>query len=124
VIGARISTNTLFGGPLGKSREDLSDHPSMVGSKDSFDISPSNIIEPTMETLSAEDQQEFEEHKGQLIKEAQTKFLANFKVDRNRKVVWQRETDLASSRLATGTPKVSETNEIQSLRAYIDEQRD
>jgi hypothetical protein len=40
-----------------------------------------------METLSAEDQHEFEEHKEQLIKEAQTKFLANFKVDRNHKVV-------------------------------------
>jgi hypothetical protein len=35
----------------------------MAGSKDSFDVSPSNIIEPTMETLPAEDQQEFEEHK-------------------------------------------------------------
>jgi hypothetical protein len=41
-----------------------------------------------METLSAKDQQEFEEHKEQLIKEAQAKFLHNFKVDRNHKVVW------------------------------------
>jgi hypothetical protein len=41
-----------------------------------------------METLSAKDQQEFEEHKEQLIKEAQAKFLPNFKVDRNHKVVW------------------------------------
>jgi hypothetical protein len=46
-----------------------------------------NIIEPTMETLSTEEQQEFEEHKEQLINEDQAKFLANFKVDRNHKVV-------------------------------------
>jgi hypothetical protein len=41
----------------------------MTGLKDSSDISHSNIIEPTMETLSAEDQGEFEEHKEQQIKE-------------------------------------------------------
>jgi hypothetical protein len=40
----------------------------MAGSKDSYDVSPSKIIEPTMETLLAEDQHEFEEHKEQLIK--------------------------------------------------------
>lgn len=45
-------------------REDLSDRPLLDGSKDCSDISPSNIIEPTMETLSAEDSEEFEEHKG------------------------------------------------------------
>jgi hypothetical protein len=52
------------------------------------------------------------------------KFLANFKVDRNHKVARQWATDLAALRPATTTPKVSETNEIQSLRAYIDEKRD
>jgi hypothetical protein len=59
----------------------------MVSSKDNSDVSPNNIIKPTMETLSVEDQQEFEEHKEQVIKEAQAKFLTNFKVDRNHKVV-------------------------------------
>jgi hypothetical protein len=59
----------------------------MACSKDSSDVSPSNIIEPTMETLSAEDQQEFEKHKEQLIKQARVKFLANFKVDKNHKVI-------------------------------------
>jgi protease II len=84
----------------------------MVGSKDSSDVSPSIIIEPTMKTLSAEDQQEFEEHKEQLIKEAQAKFLANFKVNRNHMVVRQRTTDMALFRPTTTTPKVSETNEV------------
>jgi hypothetical protein len=45
-------------------------------------------------------------------------------VDRNNKVVHHRATDLASLRPATAISKVSETNEIQSLRAYIDEKGD
>jgi hypothetical protein len=110
--------------PLGKSRADLSDRPSMAGSKDSYDVSTSNIIEPTWETLSAEEQLEFEEHQEQLIKEAKAKFLANFKVDRNNKVVRQRRTNLASLRPTAAAPKVSDRNELQFLKSYIDEQRD
>jgi hypothetical protein len=37
--------------------------------------------------LSADEQLQFEEHKEQLIQEVRAKFLANFKVDRNNKVV-------------------------------------
>jgi hypothetical protein len=68
----------------------------MAGSRDNSDVSPSDIIEPTWKTLSAEEQLQFEEHKEQLIYEAKAKFLANFKVDRNNKVVRQWATDLAS----------------------------
>jgi hypothetical protein len=96
----------------------------MASSKEISDVSLSNIIGPTWETLPAGEQLEFEEHKEHLIKEAKAKFFANFKVDRNNKVVQQWVTNLASLRPTTTTPKVSETNEIQSLRAYIDEQRD
>jgi hypothetical protein len=56
--------------PLGTRREDPSDQSSIVGSKDNFDVSLSNIIELTMEALSAKDQQKIEEHKEQLMKEA------------------------------------------------------
>jgi hypothetical protein len=59
----------------------------MAGSRDSSDISPSNIIEPTWETLPADEQLQFEEHKEQMIQETKAKFLANFKVDRNNKVI-------------------------------------
>jgi hypothetical protein len=45
-------------------------------------------------------------------------------MDRNNKVVRQRATDLASLRPTTNTPNVSSTNELQSLKAYIDEQRE
>jgi hypothetical protein len=62
----------------------------MAGSRDNSDISPNNIIEPTWETSLADEQLQFEKHKEQLIQEAKAKFLANFKVDRNNKVVRQR----------------------------------
>jgi hypothetical protein len=68
----------------------------MDGSKDNSDISTSNIIEPTWETLSADDQLQFEEHKERMIQEVKAKFLANFKVDRNNKVVRHRATDPTS----------------------------
>jgi hypothetical protein len=91
----------------------------MADSKDSCDVSTSNIIEPTWETLPTEGKLLVEE---QLIQEAKAKFLADFKVDRNNKVVRQWATDLASLRPTTNTPNVSSTNELQSLKAYIDEQ--
>jgi hypothetical protein len=96
----------------------------MAGSRDSSKVSPSNIIEPTWETLPADEQLQFEEHKEQLIQEAKAKFLANFKVDRNNKVVRQRATDLASLRPTPDIPNVSNTNELQSLKNYVDEQRE
>jgi hypothetical protein len=71
--------------------------------------------------LPADEQLQFEEHKEQLIQEAKARFLANFKVDRNNKVVRQRAMDLASLQPTTTTPEVSNTNEIQSLKNYVDE---
>jgi hypothetical protein len=96
----------------------------MAGSRDSSEVSPSNIIEPTWETLPADEQLQFEEHKEQMIQEAKAKFLANFKVDRNNKVVRHRATDPASLRPTPDIPNVSNTNELQSLKNYVDEQRE
>jgi hypothetical protein len=96
----------------------------MVGSKGSSEVFTSNIIKPTWETLPAEEQLLFEERQEQLIQEANAKFLTDFKVDRNNKVVRQRAIDLASLRPTMNTPNVSSTNELQSLKAYIDEQRE
>ena len=42
--------------------------------------------------MPAEEQLLFEERQEQLIQEAKAKFLADFKVDRNNKVVRQRAT--------------------------------
>jgi hypothetical protein len=91
----------------------------MAGSNDSSEVSASNIIKPTWETLSAEEQLMFEERKEQLIHEAKAKFFTDFKVDRNNKVVRLRATDLASLQPATDIPNVSNTNEFQSLKVYI-----
>jgi DNA replication initiation complex subunit (GINS family) len=88
----------------------------MAGSKDSSGVSTSNIIKRTWETLLAEEQLLFEERQEQLIQEAKAKFLADFKVDRNNKVVQQRATDLASLRPTTTTPEISNTNKLQSLK--------
>jgi hypothetical protein len=110
--------------PLRKTHIDLSNRPSMAGSKDSSEVSTSNIIEPTWETLPADEQLQFEEHKEQMIQEAKAKFLANFKVDRNNKVVRHRATDPASLRPTPEIPNVSNTNELQSLRNYVDEKRE
>jgi hypothetical protein len=110
--------------PLGTTHIDLSNRLSMAGSKDSSEVSTSNIITPTWETLPAEEQLLFEERHEQLIQEAKAKFLSDFKVDRNNKVIRQQATDPASLRPTTITPNVSNTNELQSLRAYIDEQRE
>jgi CRISPR/Cas system CMR subunit Cmr4 (Cas7 group RAMP superfamily) len=96
----------------------------MACSKDSSEVSTSNIIKSTWETLPAEEQLLFEERQEQLIQEAKAKFLADFKVDRNNKVVQQRATYLALLRPTTNTLNVSSTNELQSLKAYIDEQRE
>jgi hypothetical protein len=110
--------------PLGITRLDPSNRPSMVGSRDSSEVSSSNIIELTWETLPADEQLQFEEHKERLIQEARAKFLANFKVDRNNKVVRQRATDPALLRPTPDIPNVSTTNELQSLKSYIEEQRE
>jgi hypothetical protein len=110
--------------PLGTTHLDPSNRPSMVGSRDSSEVSPSNIIEPTCEILPADEQLQFEEHKEQLIQETKAKFLANSKVDRNNKVVRQRATDPASLRPTPDIPNVSNTNDLQSLKNYVDEQRE
>jgi hypothetical protein len=68
----------------------------MAGSKDSSEVSTSNIIKPTWETLAAKEQLLFKEPQEQLIKEAKAKFLDDFKVVRNNKVVRLQATDLAS----------------------------
>jgi hypothetical protein len=95
----------------------------MAGSRDSSEVSLSNSIESTWETLPADEQLQFEEHKEQLIQEARAKFLANFEVDKNNKVVRQRATDPASLRPTLDIPNVSNTNKLQSLKNYVDEQR-
>jgi hypothetical protein len=124
VIGARKRHQHTFGDFAGDKTYRPIKSASMVSSRDSSEVSPGNIIEPTWETLSTDEQLQFEEHKEQLIQEAKAKFLANFKVDRNNKVVRQWATDPASLRPTPDIPNVSNTSELQSLKNYVDEQRE
>jgi hypothetical protein len=117
-------TNILLATPLGTTYIRPIKSALNGRSRDSSEVFPSNIIEPTWETLPADEQLQFEEHKELLIQEAKAKFLANFKVDRNNKVVRQRATDPASLRPTPDIPNVSNTNELQSLNNYVDEQRE
>jgi hypothetical protein len=96
----------------------------MAGSKDSSEVSTSNIITPTWENLPAEERLLFEERQEQLIQEAKARFLADFKVDRNNKVIRHRATDPASLQPTPDIPNVSNTNELQSLRNYVEQQRE
>jgi hypothetical protein len=74
--------------------------------------------------LPADEQLQFEEHKERMIQEAKAKFLVNFKVDRNNKVVRHRATDPASLQPTPDTPNVRNTNDLQSLRNYVEDQRE
>jgi hypothetical protein len=96
----------------------------MAGSKDSSEVSASNIIKPTWETLPAEEQLLFEERQEQLIQEAKAKFLADFKVDRNNKFVRLRATNLALLEPTMDIANVINTNELQSFKAYMNGQRE
>jgi hypothetical protein len=105
-LAPQKGTNTLFGDSAGEDFiQTYRDRPSMAGSKNSSEVFTRNIIKPAWETLPAEEQLLFEERQEQLIQEAKAKFLADFKVDRNNKVVRQRATDLASLRPTTNTPQ-------------------
>jgi hypothetical protein len=95
----------------------------MVGSKDQIDVSPSEQHHRTdygepIGWRSTEN----EEHKKQLIKEAKAKYLANFKVDKHHRAVQQRETNLTSLWPIAIASNVSNTDDVQSLRSYVDEQ--
>jgi hypothetical protein len=62
--------------------------------------------------LPAKEQLLFEERQEQLIQEAKARFLANFKVNRNKKVVRHRAMDPASFWPTPDIPNVSSTNEL------------
>jgi hypothetical protein len=64
----------------------------MAGSKDHTDISPDNILKPAVESLTADEQQQYEDY----MCPAKEKFLSQYTVDRHQKVVKHGETDVTS----------------------------
>jgi hypothetical protein len=91
----------------------------MASSKDRTKVSLSNIMKPTLESLSAEDQQQFEDYirqqQAQERKEAKVKYLAHFKVDRHQRIVQQGEFEMTSLLPTTHAPNVSKSDNIQYL---------
>jgi hypothetical protein len=53
----------------------------MVGSKDHTDISPDNILKPVVESLTADEQQQYEDY----MRQAKEKYLSQYTVDRHQK---------------------------------------
>jgi hypothetical protein len=64
----------------------------MAGSKDHTDISPDNIMKPAVESLMADEQQQYKDY----MRQAKEKFLSQYTVDRHQKIVKYGETDVAS----------------------------
>jgi hypothetical protein len=91
----------------------------MAGSKDHTDISPDNILKPTIESLTADEQQQYEDY----MRQAKEKFLSQYTMDRHQKVVKHGETNVASLLSLLQVPNVSKPNDIQSIKQYVDHQQ-
>jgi hypothetical protein len=84
----------------------------MAGSKDHIDISPDNILKPTVESLTAHEQQQYEDY----MRQAKEKFLSQYMVGRCQKVIKHGETDVASLLSSLQVPNVSKPDDIQSIK--------
>jgi hypothetical protein len=84
----------------------------MASSKDHTDISPDNILKPAVESLTADEQQHYEDY----LRQAKEKFLSQYTVDRHQKVVKHGKTDIASLLTSLQVPNVSKPNAIQSIK--------
>jgi hypothetical protein len=91
----------------------------MAGSKDHTDISPDNILKPAVESLTADEQQQYEDY----MRQAKEKLLSQYMVNRHQKVVKHGETDIASLISSLQVPNVSKPDDIQSIKQYVDQQQ-
>jgi hypothetical protein len=80
----------------------------MAGSKDHTDISPNNILKLTVESLTTDGQQQYEDYMCQ----AKEKTLSQYTVDSHQKVVKHGETDVASLLSSLQVPNVSKPDDI------------
>jgi predicted transcriptional regulator len=91
----------------------------MAGTKDHTDISPDNILKPAVESLTTNEQQQYEDY----MRQAKEKFLSQYTVDHHQKVIKHRETDVASLLSLLQVPNVSKSDDIQSIKQYVDHQQ-
>jgi hypothetical protein len=90
----------------------------MAGFKNHIDISLDNILKPGVESLSTDDQQQYEDY----MHQAKEKFLSQYMVDRHQKVVKHGETNVESLLSSLQAPNVSKPDDIQSIKQYVDQQ--
>jgi hypothetical protein len=91
----------------------------MAGPKDHTDISPDNILQLAVESLTADEQQQYEDY----MRQAKEKFLSQYTVDHHQKVIKHGETDVASLLSSLQVPNVSKPDDIQSIKQYVDHQQ-
>ena len=84
----------------------------MAGSKDHTDMSPDNILKPTVQSVSTDKQQQYEDY----MRQAKEKFLSQYTVHHHQKVVKHAETDIASLLSSLQIPNVSKSNDTQSIK--------
>jgi hypothetical protein len=91
----------------------------MAGSKDHTYISPDNILKPAIESLTVDEQQQYEDY----MRQAKEKFLSQYTVDHHQKVVKHEETNVASLLSSLQVSNVSKPDDIQSIKQYVDPQQ-
>jgi hypothetical protein len=91
----------------------------MAGSKVHTDISLDNILKPVVESLTADEQQQYEDY----MRQANEKFLSQYTMDHHQKVVTQGETNVSSLLSSLQVPNVSKPDDIQSIKQYVDQQQ-
>jgi hypothetical protein len=90
----------------------------MVGSIDHIDISPDNILRLTVESLSADEQQQYED----FMRQAKEKCLSQFTADRHQKVMKHGDIEVASLQPSLQISNVSKPDDIHSIKHYVDQQ--
>ena len=89
----------------------------MVGLKYHTDISPDNILNLVVESMTVNEQQQYKYY----MHQAKEKLLSQYMVDRHQKVIKHGETDVASLLSLLQIPNASKPNDIQSIKQYVDQ---
>jgi hypothetical protein len=106
----------------------------MAGSKDHTNISLNNILRPTVESLSADEQHLYKDlmsqvrddvchHSAKVEEEVTEKFLSYFTMDREQKITKHEEIEIASFLPSVQISNVSKSDDIQSIKQQQDEMK-
>lgn len=105
-----------------------------VGSKDPTNASLDNILSTNTESLSSNERRRYEDlmkqqddealrQRARMHEEAKEKFLSHFTIDRHQKIINQGEIKLDPLLPLLQNNNVSNSNDNQSIKHYIDQQR-